>query len=328
MSLPETMRAIEVTEPGEADVLKSCERPLPSLADDEVLIKVAAAGVNRPDVLQRRGFYPPPPGASDLPGLEVAGEIVAIGAAVSEWKLGDTVCALMPGGGYAEFSIAQKDLCLPVPKNFSLAEAASLPETVFTVWANVYEDADLREGETLLVHGGTSGIGVTAIALAKATGARVIATAGSRQKCEAAITAGADLAYHYEEDDWVKEILANGGADVVLDMTGGNFVDRNLACLNKGGRHVSIAFLRGPKAEISLFPIMQKRLRISGSTLRARSAAEKGEIAGALREHIWPLLDAGKIKPLISHEFPLEKAADAHRTMEAGEHLGKIVLKP
>lgn len=324
---PPTMRAIEIAEPGGPGVLTVTERATPSPAAGEVLIRIEAAGVNRPDVLQRMGLYPPPPGATDIPGLEAAGTIAAVGADVSEWTVGDKVCALLPGGGYGQFAIVDAGSCLPVPNGLSMEEAASLPETFFTVWANVFDDADLKKSETLLVHGGTSGIGVTAISMAKAFGARVITTAGSDEKCIAAKRLGADVAYHYEKDAWEKEIADNGGADVVLDMTGGDFVPRNLACLNPGGRHVSIAFLRGAEATVNIFQIMQKRLRLSGSTMKARSPEEKARLARALREKVWPLIESGAISPVIDRAFPLAEAGKAHERMEAGAHIGKIVLK-
>ncbi len=325
--LPETMTVIEITEPGGSEVLTLATRPLPQPGPRDVLIRIAYAGVNRPDVLQRLGLYPPPPGASDVPGLEAAGEIVAIGDEVKGWNIGDKVCALLTGGGYGEYATADTGSCLPIPAGLSLCEAASLPETAFTVWANVFDDAGLKSGETLLVHGGTSGIGVMAIAMAKATGAKVIATAGTRGKCEAALKLGADAAYNYAEDAWDTDIAASGGADIVLDIAGGDFVERNLACLNDGGRHVSIAFLRGATAHISILAIMRKRLRLSGSTMKARGPAEKARLAAGLRETIWPLIEAGKIKPVIDEVFALKDAAEAHTRMESGAHIGKIVLK-
>ena len=327
-ALPETMKAIEIKEHGGPDVLTLANRPVPATGPEEVLIKVAASGVNRPDVLQRKGLYPPPPGASDLPGLEVSGVIAAIGDEVQRWQVGDQVCALLTGGGYAEYALAHAGSCLPAPKTLPLEEAAALPETFFTVWANVFDDAQLKPGETLLVHGGTSGIGVTAIAMGKATGAKVVATAGSKEKCDAAISLGADAAYHYGEDKWDDAISASGGADVVLDMAGGDFVPRNLSCLNPGGRHVSIAFLRGMEATINIFPVMQKRLRISGSTMKARTFPEKARLAKDLEKTIWPLLESGAITPQIDRILPLSGAAEAHKAMENGVHIGKILLKP
>ncbi len=330
--IPKTMTAIEITEYGSPDVLKPTTRPTPTPVGNEILIRIKAAGINRPEVLQRRGFYPPPPGATDIPGLEAAGEIAALGPEVSGWAVGDKVCALLPGGGYAQFATVDAGACLPIPKGptpkgLSFVEAAALPETFFTVWANVFDDADLKPGEALLVHGGTSGIGVTAIAMAKAVGARVIATAGSDEKCAALMKIGVDAAYHYENDPWDQKIAESGGVDVVLDMAGGDFVSRNISCLNPGGRHVSIAFLRGPEATINILPIMQKHLRLSGSTMKSRSPSEKLRLANGLRENIWPLIEAGKIKPAIDSTFPFVDAAKAHCRMESGAHLGKIVLK-
>lgn len=326
-AIPETMTAIEIVEPGGPEVLRLTERPTPKPKPGETLIRVAAAGVNRPDVLQRLGLYPPPAGASDLPGLEVAGTVVAVGDQVTDWRVGDQVCALLPGGGYAEYAAADAGSCLPIPADMGVEAAAGLPETFFTVWANVFEDAGLEAGETLLVHGATSGIGVTAITLAKAFGAQVIATAGSDVKRKAALDLGADAAFHYEDDEWEKAITASGGADVVLDMAGGDFTRRNLACLKPNGRHVSIAFLRGAEATVNIFAIMQKRLRLSGSTMKSRTNAEKARIAKALKENVWPLLESGEVKPVLDRVFPLAEAADAHRHMEARDHIGKIVLK-
>ena len=326
-ALPSEMRVIEITEPGGPEVLRESRRPAPSPTAKEVLIRIAAAGVNRPEVLQRMGFYPPPPGATDIPGLECAGEIAAIGDAVSGWNIGDRVCALLPGGGYGEFAVVDAGSCLPVPNNLSMEEAAALPETTFTVWANVFDDAGLQPGETLLVHGGTSGIGVTAIALAKAWGGRVIATAGSDEKCEACLRLGADAAYNYKTAPWDEEIAKNSGADVVLDMAGGDFVPRNLNAMNPRGRHVSIAFLRGAEATVNIMTIMRKQLRLSGSTMKARPPEEKARLARDIAAHVWPLIEAGKMAPLIDRVFPLAEAADAHKHMESGEHIGKIVLK-
>ncbi len=327
MSLqPAVMKAAAIEKPGGPEVLKLVDRPVPEPAADEVLIKVTGAGINRPDVLQRMGFYPPPPGASDLPGLEVAGEIVAVGKNAGDWRVGEQVCALIPGGGYAQYACAHFGACLPVPEGLTLFEAAGLPETMFTVWANVFDDAALKSGETLLVHGGTSGIGTTAIGLAKAFGARAIATAGTYEKCTATRQLGADAVFNYTEDNWENEIIALGGADVVLDMTGGDFVNRNLECLNPGGRHVSIAFLRGATAEINILNIMRKRLKLSGSTLRGRDAAEKTHLANAIRTHVWPLIVAGKVGVAIDQIYPLADVAKAHIRMESGAHIGKIIL--
>lgn len=322
------MKAVEITEPGGPEVLRLCERPTPIPAAGEVLIKIAAAGVNRPEILQRRGLYPPPPGASDIPGLEVSGIVEAVGADVARWKPGDKVCALLTGGGYAEYALADQGSCLPAPRGVSLEDAAGFPETLFTVWANVFDDARLKAGETLLVHGGTSGIGVMAIMLAKAMGAKVIATASSDNKLAAIRRLGADAAFNYETEKWEAEIAALGGADVVLDMTGGDFVARNIAALNFKGRHVSIAFLRGPTAEINIFEIMRKQLRLSGSTMKARPFAEKARLAAAIEATVWPLVESGALRPVIDSRLSLGEAADAHRRMESGGHIGKILLKP
>ena len=326
-ALPATMQAIEISEFGGPEVLKLTERPVPRPEGNEVLIRITAAGVNRPEVLQRKGMYPPPPGASDLPGLECAGVVAAVGPDVKDWKPGERVCALLTGGGYAQYAIADAGSCLPVPKNITLEEAAGLPETVFTVWANMFDDAQLKSGETLLIHGGTSGIGVTAIALGKAFGAKVIATCGTKEKCDAALKIGADAAYLYDKDDWDGEIAKSGGADVVLDMAGGDFVKRNLSCLNFGGRHVSIAMLRGAEAEINIFVIMQRRLHLTGSTMKSRPFAEKARLAAGIKAKVWPKLESGDFRPVIDKVFPLVDAAEAHRRMEAGAHMGKILLK-
>lgn len=326
-SLPETMPAIVITEPGGPEVLQLMERPVPRPKGNEVLIHIAAAGVNRPEVLQRKGLYPPPPGASDLPGLECAGAIAAIGEDVKDWRVGDKVCALLTGGGYAHYAIADAGSCLPVPDGVTMEQAAALPETIFTVWANVFDDAQLKAGETLLVHGGTSGIGVTAIGLAKAFGAKAIATAGTRDKCDAALKLGADAAYRYDEDKWDEAIIASGGADVVLDMAGGDFVPRNLACLNFGGRHVSIAMLRGADATINIFTIMRNRLRLSGSTMKSRPFPEKARLAADIRAKVWPHLASGAFRPVMDRIFPLAEASEAHKRMESGGHVGKIVLR-
>ncbi len=325
--LPETMTVIEITEFGGPEVLKPVKRALPAPAANEVLIRNAAAGINRPEVLQRKGFYPPPPGATDIPGLEAAGTIAAVGGNVKDWAPGDKVCALLPGGGYGEYATVDAGSCLPVPEGLSFEEAAALPETVFTVWANVFDDAQLNDGETLLVHGGTSGIGAMAIAMARAAGARVIATAGSAGKVEAALKLGADAAYNYKEDAWDDAIIKNGGADVVLDMAGGDFYARNIVCLKPHGRHVSIAFLRGPSGEVNIMALMQKRLRLSGSTMKARPPEEKARLARAIRKTVWPWIEAGKVRPRIDAVFPLEEAGKAHEHMESGAHIGKIVLK-
>src|SRR5688500_10144041 len=302
MTLPKAMRAVEIAKPGGPEVLRTTERPLPAPKPNEILIKVAAAGVNRPDVLQRTGNYPVPPGASDLPGLEVAGEVVETGSGSSLWKKGDKVCALVHGGGYAEYCVAPEVQALPVPKGLSLVEAASLPETFFTVWGNVYDRGRLAPGESLLVQGGSSGIGVTAIQMAAATGNRVFATAGSDEKCAACVRLGAERAINYRTDDFEKEILAatgGKGVNVILDMVGGDYVPKELQCLAEEGRLVFIAFLRGPKTELDINAVMRRRLTITGSTLRPRTVEFKGYLAKNLREKIWPLIEAGKIKPEI-----------------------------
>jgi NADPH2:quinone reductase len=323
------MRVVEVSKPGGPEVLLPADRPLPVPKADEILIKVAAAGVNRPDVLQRMGMYPVPPGASDLPGLEVAGEIVAKGPAAKLFNVGDKVCALVHGGGYAEYCVTPQATTLPVPKGLTLTEGASLPETFFTVWSNVYDRAKLAPGESLLVQGGSSGIGVTAIQTAKATGNRVFATAGSDEKCAACVRLGAEKAINYRTQDFLAEIRAatgDKGVNVILDMVGGDYVPKELKCLADDGRLVFIAFLRGPKTELDINELMRRRLTVTGSTLRPRTVEFKGYVAKNLREKIWPLIEAGKIKPEIYKTFPLEKAADAHRLMETSQHIGKIVL--
>ena len=323
------MRAVEITKPGGPEVLQMVDRPQPRPKPNEILIRVAAAGVNRPDVLQRSGNYPVPPDASDLPGLEVAGEVAGTGEKVTLWKKGQQVCALVHGGGYAEYCVAPEVQALPLPKGLTPVQAASLPETFFTVWANVYDRARLAPGETLLVQGGSSGIGVTAIQMAAATGNRVFATAGSDEKCAACVRLGAEKATNYRTEDWSAEVLAatgGKGVNVILDMVGGDYVPRELKCLADDGRLVFIAYLRGPKAELNIDAVMRKRLTISGSTLRPRPVEFKGHIARNLREKIWPLIESGRIKPEIYKTFPLEQAADAHRLMESSQHIGKLVL--
>jgi len=330
MLLPATMNCIEIKAPGGPEQLEPAERPLPQPKSGEVLIAVEAAGVNRPDVMQRMGVYPPPPGASDIPGLEVAGTVVAHGPDVSAPAIGEKVCALVTGGGYAEYATAPAVTCLPIPAGYNTVGAAALPETYFTVWHNVFERGGLTSGEVFLVHGGTSGIGTTAIQLAKAFGAFVIATAGSDDKCAACRALGADLAINYRTADFVEEVRAHapgGGADVILDMVGGSYVARNIRCLKPDGRLVSIAFLDGAKAEIDLAPILHKRLTLTGSTLRPRDTAFKGALAATLRNKVWPLLDRGAVRPVIDITLPLAHAADAHRLMESGRHIGKIVLE-
>jgi NADPH2:quinone reductase len=328
--LPATMTVIEITEPGGPDVLRPVSRPMPLPGAGEVLIKVEAAGVNRPDVMQRMGQYPPPAGASDIPGLEVAGTVAAVGLGMHRVKVGDTLCALVTGGGYATYCVAPEPQCLPAPRGFSMVEAAALPETCFTVWTNLFERGNLRAGETVLIHGGTSGIGTTAIQLAKALGAhQIFATAGSRDKCHACERLGATRGIDYKHEDFVKvvkEATANRGVDVILDMVGGDYIQRNINALALEGRIVNIAFLRGSQAEINLLPLMLKRGTLTGSTLRARTVEQKGAIAAPLRRVVWPLLEQGKVKPQIYRTFALAAAAEAHRLMETSTHIGKIVL--
>ncbi len=329
MTLPTTMRAVEITQPGGPEVLVPTTRPVPQPAAGEVLIQVAVAGVNRPDVVQRQGLYPPPPGASDLPGLEVSGTIAALGDGVTGWQVGDKVCALLGGGGYAEYATAPAGQVLPVPDGLDMVQAAALPETIFTVWTNVVERAGLIAGESFLVHGGTSGIGTIAIQVAKALGATIFATAGGADKVEACRALGADHAIDYKTQDFVsvvKEATGGKGVNVVLDMVGGDYLPRNIDCLALEGRHVSIAFLRGPKAEVNLAPIMMKRLTLTGSTLRARTAAQKAALAATVREKVWPLVTGGQVRPVIAQTFPLDGAAGAHRLMESSTHIGKIML--
>ena len=323
------MIAIEIREPGDPDVLVPVERPRPEPRAGEVLIEVAAAGVNRPDIFQRRGRYPPPPGASDIPGLEVAGTIATVGADVSEWRPGDRVCALVAGGGYAEFCVVPAGQCLPVPGRLDMTAAAAIPETFFTVWTNVFDRGRLRAGESILVHGGSSGIGTTAIQLARARGARVFATAGSAAKCAACERLGAEQCVNYREADFVDVLnRATGGrgVDLILDMVGGPYFPRNIAALAMEGRLVEIATLGGATAELNIQTVMQRRLTITGSTLRARPVAEKAAIASALRAHVWPLLESGEVTPIVFKTFPLRDAAAAHALMESSQHIGKIVL--
>jgi NADPH2:quinone reductase len=323
------MIAIEIRQPGDPDVLVPVERPRPEPGSGEVLIKVAAAGVNRPDVMQRQGRYPPPPGAPDIPGLEVAGTIAAIGPDVSGWRQGEDVCALVSGGGYAEYCVAPAPQCLPVPHGLDLAAAAAIPETFFTVWTNVFERGRLAAGESILVHGGSSGIGTTAIQIARARGSRVFATAGSAAKCGACERLGAERAINYREADFVaaiRERTGGRGVDVILDMVGGEYFARNIEALAVEGRLVEIATQRGAKAELVIPTIMQRRLTITGSTLRPRSVAEKGAIARAVQANVWPLVESGAVKPIVFRTFPLARAADAHRLLESSEHIGKLVL--
>ncbi len=323
------MRVIEISQFGPPEGLRLAERPDPVPVEGEVLIEVAAAGVNRPDVIQRLGKYAPPPGASDIPGLEVAGTISAIGPGVAGWKIGDAVCALVVAGGYAERVAVPHEQVLPVPLGLTMIEAAAIPETFFTVWTNVFERGRLRAGETVLIHGGTSGIGTTAIQLARQHGARVLTTAGSGDKCDAARALGAYKAFNYRTDDWValaRAATEGKGPDLILDMVGGDYIAKNLDLLAIEGRLVQIAFLKSPKSEVDLSLVMRKRLWITGSTLRPRSPAEKGAIAKELYMHVWPLLEKRVVQPIIHSVFPLAGAADAHRLMEASTHIGKIVL--
>jgi len=329
MPLPDKMRAVEIAKPGGPEMLVPASRPLPVPKPGEILVKVAAAGVNRPDVLQRMGLYPVPADASDLPGLEIAGEVVACGSEARMWKVGASVCALAHGGGYAEYCTVPEVQALPVPRGLSMVEAASLPETFFTVWSNVYDRGRLKPGETLLVQGGSSGIGVTAIQMAKAMGNRVLATAGSDEKCAACVRLGAHKAINYRTQDFQAEVLAatgGKGVNVVLDMVGGDYVPKELKCLADEGRLVFIAFLRGPKTELDINEVMRRRLTLTGSTLRPRPVEFKGAVARSLREHVWPLIEAGMIKPVIFKTFPLAGAAEAHRLMESSQHIGKLVL--
>jgi NADPH2:quinone reductase len=325
------MKAIVITHPGDPDVLQMEERPILVCKVDEVLVKVAAAGINRPDVSQRKGHYPPPPGASqDIPGLEIAGTVVAIGGDVTRWKVGDKVCALVTGGGYAEYCAAPAGQCLPVPGNLSFVEAASLPETFFTVWSNVFDRGQLKAGESLLVHGGSSGIGVAAIQMAKALGSTVYVTAGTDEKCRFCEKLGAVKAINYKTENFaeaISQIINGKGVDVILDMVGGDYVQDNIRCLASDGRLVMINMMKGKDVQLDLSQVMTKRVTITGSTLRPRDAAFKAAIAQNLEKNIWPLLESGKIKPVVYKVFPAERAADAHKLMESGEHIGKIVLE-
>lgn len=326
--LPSKMKAVAIREPGGPEVLELAEIATPAPGHGEILIRVEAAGVNRPDTIQRMGLYPPPPGAPETPGLEVAGEVVATGAGVTRWKAGDKVCALVGGGGYAEYCLAHEAHALPVPKGLSMTEAAALPETFFTVWTNVFERGALKAGKTFLVHGGTSGIGTTAIQLAVILGATVIATAGSAEKCKAIEALGA-TAINYREQDFVevvKTLTEGRGVDVILDMVGGDYIERNIKAAATDGRIVSIAFLNGSTANVNFMPIMLKRLTLTGSTLRPRSIEEKAALAAALEAKVWPLIEAARVKPLIDKVFPLGDAAGAHALMEKSSHIGKIVL--
>ncbi|MCK0208114.1 NAD(P)H-quinone oxidoreductase [Starkeya koreensis] len=326
--LPATMTAIGLPTPGGPEALVPEQRPVPVPGKGEILVKVAAAGVNRPDVMQRKGYYPPPPGASDIPGLEISGEVVALGEDAGSWKIGDRVCALVSGGGYAQYCLADAGAALPVPAGLSMIEAAALPETFFTVWTNVFDLAGLKAGESFLVHGGTSGIGTTAIQLAKAFGASVFTTAGSAEKCAVCRELGADVAVDYKNEDFVAIIKekTGKGVNVILDMVGGSYIARNYEAAAPQGRIVQIAFMEGSKVQIDYMRLMLKRLSHMGSTLRSRPKGEKALIAAALREKVWPLIEAGTVKPVMDQTFPLEKASEAHARMESSAHIGKIML--
>jgi NADPH2:quinone reductase len=328
-TLPTNMTAIEITTPGGPDVLRPTTRPMPMPAMGEVLVAVEAAGVNRPDLYQRAGNYPPPPGASDLPGLEISGRIVALGLGAHHHTVGEAVCALVSGGGYATYCPVPAPQILPVPQGFSMVEAAALPETFFTVWTNLFERGNLRPGESVLIHGGSSGIGTTAIQLAKAFGARIFTTAGSLDKCRACEALGAHVAIEYKREDFAEVIrkkTSGRGVDVILDMVGGDYFQRNINSLAVEGRLVNIAYQHGAQVEINFNPVMRNRLTITGSTLRPRTVEQKGAIAAALRQKVWPLLDRGAIKPQIFRTFPLAEAAEAHRLLESSDHIGKVVL--
>jgi putative PIG3 family NAD(P)H quinone oxidoreductase len=330
MNKPSRMTAIAIKTPGGPEVLVPEERPVPTPGATEVLVRVRAAGVNRPDVMQRKGQYPPPPGAPDIPGLEIAGEVVAVGDKVKRWKIGDKICALVSGGGYAEYCLTDEATALAVPQGFSFTEAAALPETFMTVWHNVFERGALKSGETILIHGGSSGIGTTAIMLAKQFGAKVIVTAGSPEKCEACRKLGADVAIDYSNEDFVaatKQATGSKGAELILDMIGGDYVDRNFEAAAVEGRIVQIATQKGAKVTVDLRRLMLKRLTHTGSTLRARPVADKAAIARTVEAKVWPLLESGKVRPVIDSTYPLDKAADAHSRMETSLHIGKIVLE-
>ncbi len=327
MSLPDTMRAVAISAPGGPEMLRPVEMPVPRPGHGQVLLRLSHAGVNRPDALQRAGSYAPPPGASPLPGLEGAGHVAAAGPGVTRWREGDAVCALLPGGGYAEYAVTPAAHALPVPEGMGLREAACLPETFFTVWTNVFVRGGLRAGEVFLVHGGSSGIGTTAIQLARVFGARVFATAGSDEKCAACLRLGAERAINYRSEDFVAVLRAEGGAELILDMVGGSYLPRNVKALRDDGRLVQIAFLEGPKVELNFAEVMMRRLTITGSTLRPQSDLAKARIAEALEAQVWPLLEAGRIAPVMDSEFPLEDAAGAHARLEGSAHVGKIVLR-
>jgi len=332
MSLPNTLSdsqiSIEITQPGGPEVLQATSRPMPVPTDSQLLIQVAAAGINRPDVFQRMGFYPPPPGVTDIPGLEVSGTVVAVGAGVTNWAIGDQVCALLAGGGYAEYAFAEESLCLPIPEGLDLVDAAALPETCFTVWHNLFERAELKAGEWLLVHGGSSGIGTTAIQMATAMGVNVITTAGSDEKCAACEELGAVKAVNYNQQDFVEvcKELTGSGVNVVLDMVGGDYIQRNFSACAPQARIVSIAFLRGSTAQLDLMPLMLKQLVLTGSTLRAQSLENKARIAAGVESQVWPLIAEGKFKPVINSRFALAEANKGHALMESSQHIGKILL--
>ena len=325
--MAETMRAVEITKPGGPEVLQLCDRAIPVPSAEQIVIEVDHAGVNRPDALQRAGSYAPPAGASDLPGLEASGRVVAVGKAVTRWAIGDAVCALLPGGGYAEYVATHQDHALAVPKGLSMAEAAALPETFFTVWTNVFHRGGLEPGQRFLVHGGSSGIGTTAIQLANMVGARVFATAGSAEKCAACVELGAEQAINYREQDFVEVLRAEGGANLILDMVGGDYLPRNVKALADDGHLQQIAFLQGPKVELNFAQLMVRRLTISGSTLRPQSDASKAMIAQDLRTKVWPWIAEGRVKPVMDQTFDLAEAAQAHARMESSAHIGKIVLR-
>jgi NADPH:quinone reductase len=328
-SIPETMRVVEIAAPGGPEQLRLATRPVPRPGSDEVLVHVAAAGINRPDVMQRQGRYPPPPGASDIPGMEVAGTVVALGPNVTSVSIGDEITALLPGGGYADYAVAAAPLCLPIPHGLTLQQAAALPETFFTVWTNVFERGRCKAGDNVLIHGGTSGIGTTAIQLAAAWGARVFATAGTDEKARACERLGAARGINYRTEDFVEIVrqeTSQHGADVILDMVGGSYLDRNLQVAAIEGRLVIISMLGGSRAELKLTPLVTKRLTVTGSTLRSRSIEEKGAVAAAVYENVWPLLAQGRVRPIIHAAFPLAEAAAAHQLMESSAHIGKIIL--
>lgn len=328
MNFPQQQTCIEIREPGAADVLQPCRRPVNPPGDSEVLIRVAAAGVNRPDVFQRRGLYPPPPGASDIPGLEVAGTVIARGNSINRWQAGDRVCALLSGGGYSTHALAHEDLCLPIPDGLTLVEAAALPETACTVWHNLVQRGRLARDDMVLIHGGSSGIGTMAIQVAVALGARVFTTAGTDAKCHFCEQLGAEKAFNYRTEDYIqlKSRTDDHGADVILDMVGGDYIQKNIECAAYRGRIVNIAFLRGSRAEVNFMPVMLKQLLLTGSTLRGQSLEDKSGIVREVEKYLWPLVASGRVRPVIDRQFPLADAVSAHRLMESSQHMGKIVL--